>query len=167
MAINVGGEASTVNVRVPLVPPAVATATVRVPAAALGSMVKVAVSAVALVTTTLLADTPPLTVTDVAPVTKLVPVIETLTDVPRTPLDGVRLTAVGAGGVTVSVCEPVVPPVVVTVTVRPPRAASLAAVNLAVSDVVLVRATSLTVTPAPLTATVAPATKLVPVSVNV
>ena len=65
------------------------------------------------------------------------------------------------------VCAPLVPPAVVTVTVRAPVAAAGSSTKLAVSDVVLPTTTVLTVTPAPLTATVvAPTTKLVPVSVT-
>jgi hypothetical protein len=104
MLISVGGGTSTVNVWVPLVPPAVATVTVRFPGAARGSIVKVAVSAVEVATTTSLTETPPpLTVTEVAPATKVVPVTATVMDVPRTPVDGVRLTSVGTGGLTVNV----------------------------------------------------------------
>jgi hypothetical protein len=104
MLISVGDGTSTVNVCVPLVPPSVATVTVRFPDAALGSIVKVAVSAVAVATTTSLTDTPPpLTLTEVAPATNLVPVIATLTEVPCAPLAGTRLTSVGAGGLTANV----------------------------------------------------------------
>lgn len=67
----------------------------------------------------------------------------------------------------VKVCAPLVPPVVVTVTLRPPVAAVLAITKLAVSDVPLVTFTLLTVTPDPLMDTVvAPVMKFVPVSVT-
>src|SRR4051794_13631539 len=60
-----------------------------------------------------------------------------------------------------------VPPAVVTVTFRAPGAAAASSTKLAVSDVVLLTATVVTVTPLPLTFTVvAPTTKLVPVSVT-
>ena len=65
------------------------------------------------------------------------------------------------------VCAPLVPPAVVTVTVRAPSAAAAASTKLAVSDVLLPTTTVLTVTPLPLMFTaVAPTTKLVPVSVT-
>ena len=65
------------------------------------------------------------------------------------------------------VCAPLVPPAVMTVTVRAPSAAVRSSTKLAVSDVLLPTMTLATVTPAPLTATVvAPTTKLVPVSVT-
>ena len=71
------------------------------------------------------------------------------------------------GGLTVKVCAPLVPAAVVTVTERAPAAAAGSSTKLAVSDVLLPTTTVLTVTPAPLTATVvAPTTKLVPVSVT-
>lgn len=53
-----------------------------------------------------------------------------------------------------------VPPAVVTVTFRAPRAAAPSMTNVALSDVLLVTVTLVTVTPEPLTATVvASATK--------
>ena len=143
----------------PLVPPAVVTVTVRAAAAAVGSSTKLAVSDVVLLTTTLLTVTP-------------------------APADGHRRGAddeIGAGQrdrhrgaldalsrrdagqrrrarrrrqVIVKVCPPLVPPAVVTVTVRAPAAAAGSITKLAVSDVVLPTTTLLTVTPAPLTATV-------------
>jgi hypothetical protein len=67
---------------------------------------------------------------------------------------------------TVNVCAPVVPAVVVTVTLRPPVAAPAATANVAVIDVALATVTLLAVTPLPLTAIVAPATKFVPVNVT-
>ena len=70
----------------PLVPAAVVTVTVRAPVAAAGSSTKLAVSDVALPTTTLVTVTPPPpTFTVVAPTTKLVPVSVTATVVPRMP----------------------------------------------------------------------------------
>ena len=65
------------------------------------------------------------------------------------------------------VCVPLVPPTVVTVTVRSPSAALAPTAKLAVSDVPLETLTLLTVTSEPLTATVVPsAMKFVPVSVT-
>lgn len=75
--------------------------------------------------------------------------------------------SVGAGGLTVNVWAPLVPPAVVTVTSRPPSAAPLPIVKSAVSDVALTTLTLLTVTSDPPTATVVPpAMKFVPVSVT-
>ena len=68
---------------------------------------------------------------------------------------------------TVNVCPPLVPPLVVTVTVRAPSVAPAAIAKSAVSDVALPTTILLIVTPLPLTATVvAPTTKFVPVSVT-
>ena len=65
------------------------------------------------------------------------------------------------------VCAPLVPPAVVTVTVRAPTAAAGSSTTLAVSDVGLTTTTLVAVASAPLTfTTVAPATKLVPVRVT-
>ncbi len=64
-------------------------------------------------------------------------------------------------------CGPLVPPAVVTVTVRGPTTAAGSSTKFAVSDVLLPTTTLLTVTPPPPTFTVvAPTTKLVPVSVT-
>ena len=73
----------------------------------------------------------------------------------------------GGGRLIVKVCAPLVPPAVVTVTVRGPAAAARSSTKLAVSDVLLPTTTLVTVTPPPATVTVvAPTTKLVPVSVT-
>jgi hypothetical protein len=72
---------------------------------------------------------------------------------------------VGAGGFTVNTTALLVAPVVVTVTFAAPVAALTAIVKVAVICVALTMATLLTATPLLLTATVAPATKFVPVSV--
>ncbi len=66
----------------------------------------------------------------------------------------------------VNVCVLLVPPLVVTVTVLAPAAAVLAITKSAVIDVALTTVTLLTVTFEPLTATVAPETKFVPVNVT-
>jgi hypothetical protein len=67
----------------------------------------------------------------------------------------------------VKVWPPLVPPAVVTVTVRGLTAGTRGRTKLAVSDVGPLTTTLLTVTPAPLTFTVvAPTTKFVPVNVT-
>ena len=69
-----------------LVPAAVVTVTVWAPVVARAAIAMSTVSDVALLTITLLAVTPPLlTVTVVAPITKLVPVSVAVTVVPRLP----------------------------------------------------------------------------------
>ena len=103
------------------------TVTVRAPSVAPATITKLAVSDVVLVTTTLLIVTlPPLTFTVVAPTTKLVPVSVTATVVPTTPWLGTTVVSVGApgaGALTVNVCPPLVPPLVVTVTECAPMCA--------------------------------------------
>ena len=77
---------------------------------------------------------------------------------------GLQLTWDGV--VTVKIAGALVPAGVVTVTLRAPSAAAPSTTKVALNDVLLVTATSVTATPEPLTATVvAPATKLVPDSV--
>jgi hypothetical protein len=69
------------------------------------------------------------------------------------------------GVVTVKVTGALVPAGVVNVTLRAPSAAAPSITNVALSDVLFMTVTSVTVTPEPLTATVvAPATKLAPAS---
>src|SRR5690349_19428384 len=68
--------------------------------------------------------------------------------------------------ITENVTEPLVPPLVVTVTLAGPGAALAAMVNVAVICAALTTITLLTVTPALETATVAPETKLAPVRVT-
>jgi hypothetical protein len=109
----------------------------------------------------------PVTATVVPAVMKFVPVIVTVVEMPCAAVAGEMLAMVGGGGFTVNVDAALVPPLVVTVTLRAPSAASAAIASFAVIDVVLCIATSLTVTPVPLTATVAPETKFVPVNVTV
>jgi hypothetical protein len=131
------------------------------------STVKVAVSCVPLVTFTLLRVTPlPVTLTVVAPDWKFVPVSVTVCDPPCAPVVGLSDVSVGVGGLTVKVWVPLVPPAVVTVTVRALSVALDAMVKSAVMDVPLTTDTFATVTPLPLTATLAPVTKFVPVSVS-
>jgi hypothetical protein len=167
-AVTVGDAGYSVNVTAPLVPPAVDTLTLRSPRAAAASMTKLTVSDVLLATLTLDAVTPvPLTATIVAPLTKFVPVNVLETVVPTTAVLRFKLVSVGAAGLMVNVCAPLVPPAVVTVTVRAPSVAAASMTKLAVSDVALVTLTLPTVTPPPLTVTVvAPATKFAPVSVS-
>ncbi len=89
-------------------------------------------------TTTVLTVTPlPPTATVVAPTTKLVPVSVTATVLPWVPRFGETPVSVGAAvaGLTVKVCPPLVPPAVVTVTVRAPAVAAGSITKLAVSDV--------------------------------
>src|SRR4051794_41926802 len=75
--------------------------------------------------------------------------------------------SVGAGRLIVNVCGPLVPPTVVTVTVRGPTAAAASSTKSAVNDVLLFTTTLVTVTPLPLTFTmVPPTTKLVPVKIG-
>ena len=173
MAVRVGAPDAgglTVKESGALVPPAVVTVTFRAPTAAAASSVKLAVSDVALPTTTVLTVTPvPATVTVVAPTTKLVPVSVTATVAPWVPCAGAMAVRVGAAGgrPIVKVCPPLVPVTVVTVTVRGPSVAVGSSTKLAVSDVALPTTTLAIVTPPPATVTVvAPPTKLVPVSVT-
>jgi hypothetical protein len=89
------------------------------------------------------------------------------TDVPAVPAVGIRLP-VGADKPTVNVCALLVPPAVVTVTLREPGVAASFTVKVAVSVVGSETLTALAVTPLPLIATpVAFTMKLVPVSVAV
>ena len=108
---------------VPVVPPEVVTATVRAPSVAPEARVKFAVMVEAFTTVTRDTLTPvPLTAT-VAPETKLVPVKVTAAAVPFWPLVGDMETRDGVAALTVKFTVPVVPPEVVTATVRAPRVA--------------------------------------------
>lgn len=98
--------------------------------------------------------------------TKLVPINVNATNAPRLPDAGWIDVSVGTGDVTVKVRVPLVPPPVVTATVRAPAAADAEIVKVAVICVALATTTLLTTIPAPLTVTVAPEEKLVPVSVT-
>src|SRR5690606_35584017 len=105
----------------------------------------------------------------VAPSMKFVPASATSVEVPRNANAGATLASDGADGgsaVTVNGLAPVVPPAVVTVTLRAPGLASASTLNAAVMDVALVTVTLSTVTQVPVTATVAPSLNLVPVSVT-
>ena len=182
-----GNGALIVNVNPVLVPPAVDTVTVRVPGEALRSIASLAVTDVALpatigsiasscapmcsgtlATVTVSTVMPlPLIVTVVAPGTNPVPLNVTSSVLPGGANDGFALAIVGVIGVIVRVCPDVVPAGVVTVRKRAPISAASATARRVVIDVLLAMATSLTVMPEPVTATVLPATKLVPVSVTV
>ena len=83
------------------------------------------------------------------------------------PFAGIVKVDVGAcDATTVKTCGALVPLAVVTVTLSAPSVALDAIVNVAVIDVLFTTVTLPTVTPVPLTATVAPLRKLVPVSVT-
>jgi hypothetical protein len=82
------------------------------------------------------------------------------------PTAGFVKVTVGGRPFTVNVCEPLVPIAFATLTFRAPVVAFRAMANVAVIDVLLTTTRLLTVTPVPLTATVEPAAKSVPVSVT-
>src|SRR4029079_14358481 len=112
----------------------------------------------------------PLIATLVAFTMELVPVRVAVNDIPGFPVFGWTVVNVGAGiggACTVNVCALLVPPAVVTVTLRAVVAAFAAIVNVTVKLVVLDTFGVPTVIPVPLTATVVPPiTKFVPVSVT-
>ena len=166
IAVSVGAGGFTVNGAGLLVPPLVVTVTLATPVAAVAPMVNVAVIWVALTTVTPPAVTPGLSIETVAPATKLVPVRVTGTVAPWAPLAGLTEVSVGAAGFTVNATAPLVPPAVVTVMFAVPITAAAPMVNVAVIWAELTTVTLLAVTPGLLTATVAPATKLVPVRVT-
>jgi hypothetical protein len=146
------------------VPSGVVTVTMRVLTVAVAEMVNVAVTLVSLTALKLLTVTPvPLTVTPVAPV-RPEPVIVTGTAVPCAPLDGEIDVTAGVGIVKVTAFE--VPPDVVTVTFRDPRAAMPEIVNVAVMVVGLTTLTLLTATPVPDTLTAVVVSSVVPVNVT-
>src|SRR6185369_12258142 len=143
----------------------------REPGIAAASSMKVAVSVVGSETLTALAVTPvPLIATPVAFTMKLVPVRVAVNDIPGFPVFGWTVVNVGAwtgGACTVNVCALLVPPAVVTVTLRAVAEALAAIVNVTVKLVVLATFGVPTVMPVPLTFTVvAPITKFVPVRVT-
>jgi hypothetical protein len=165
---SVGGGA-TVNVWLAVVPPAVVTVTPWPPSGAPAAIWNVAVIVVLFVTVVAVTviPVPGVTLIVLAPVMKFVPVSVTFTFVPAIPLVGVIAVSVGSGGLTVNITVPVVPPAVVTDTVRAPSVAPAVIVNVAISvSPPAPGVTFVTVTPVPLTATVAPATRFVPVSVT-
>jgi len=159
------GAAVIVNVTPFVVTPDDVTVTVSPPSVAFAAIPRVAVICVALTTCTLLTVTPlPLRFT-VAFAAKFVPVKVTGTFAPCTPLIGVIEVSVGVP-VTVKVAPFVVIPDDVTVTVSAPTVAFAAIPKVAVICVALTTCTLLTVTPLPLTFTVAFAAKFVPVKVT-
>jgi hypothetical protein len=172
--VSVGGDndgAFTVNPTTPLGPFDVVTETVRAPVAAVAPIVRAVVIVVELTTVTGPTVTSvPLTDT-VAPATKFVPVSVTGTAVPRVPDDGLIDASVGVGGapdpaLTVKLTAPLVPFGVVTDTVRAPTAAVAPIVRVVAIVVGLTTVTGPTPISVPLTDTVAPDAKLVPVSVT-
>jgi hypothetical protein len=146
---------TTVTVLRPLVPPD----------AAVGAMVNVAVTLVALTGTKFDTVTPvPDTVTDVAPV-RPVPVRVTFTVAPRDADAGLMVVSVGP--VTVNGWVPLVPPGVVTLTLCAVKPAVLVITKFAVICVALTTVTPPAVTPTPLMLIVVPVVvKLVPVRVT-
>jgi hypothetical protein len=150
-----------------LVPEDVATVTFRPPLEANRFTRKVAVIKPEFTMTTFDTVTPlPCTAT-VAGDLKLLPFSETATVAPLLAETGVIEVRVGralGGAVTVNVLAVVVPPDVVTVTLRAPVAAAVPIVNVAVMRVALATTTLLTATPDPLTATTAPEAKPLPVN---
>ena len=95
---------------------------------------------------TLLTVTPVEEMATVAPETKFVPVRVTGTLAPRTPLEGAMEVRVGAvAALTVKTAAAVVPPVVVTETLRAPVAAVAEIVSVAVIWVALTTVMLLTV----------------------
>src|SRR5262245_48943936 len=118
MAVKVGAPSRTVNTTALLVPPPVVTVKLRGPRVASGAIENVALSAFGAETLTLLTVIPSIAPMLVAPVTKFVPAIVTLTLEPCAPIDGVLLVSVGTGGRIVSWKGAVVPPNVVMVRLR-------------------------------------------------
>src|SRR4051812_13266057 len=111
-----GTKAVTVKTAAPVVPPLVVTVMLRDPAVAAPEIASVAVIWVALTTETLLTVISAEETFTAAPAMKFVPVRVTGTVAPCTPLDGAIAVRVGGAAVTVKTAAPVVPPVVVTVT---------------------------------------------------
>lgn len=134
------------------------------PFAAFRDIVNLTVICVELTTTVLLRETPEPVCLTVDPGVKPVPVNVTLTLDPLFPLGGLMDVSAGVWllPVTVKVWVLLVPAVVDTDTLCPPMAAAAPTVRVAVICVALTTVTLPGVTPLPLTATVAPATKLVP-----
>jgi hypothetical protein len=161
--INDGGPKFTVNATAPLVPPVVATVTLRAPTVELGAIPNVAVAVVGDATLTLL-TVMPLPALTVIPARNPVPVSVTLTLLPWAPAAGLTADNVGAGGITVNVAAPLVPPAVVTVTFLAPSAAPEAIANVAVALNPEATLTLVTVMPLP-ALTVIPVRKDVPVNV--
>jgi hypothetical protein len=164
-AVSVGGR--TVNVTVLLAPPGVVTLTVLAVAWAVAVMVKLAVTVVEFTTVIPLAVTPvPFTDTAEAPV-RLVPVRVTEMVAPRKPELGAIEVNTGAGGAVIAKATfPVVPPGVVTLTLRDVRAAVPVMVKVAVTVVEFTTVRPLTVMPVPETFTAVAPVRPAPVRVT-
>jgi hypothetical protein len=165
----VGAGAVTVN-GTELLPPGVVMVTVREPGEAFAAITSEAiivraVAATNAVLTSAIVTPLPLIASVVAPGTNPAPDSVTLTVVPAPPDDGVIDVSDGLGAPTANGCAPLVPPVVVTVTLRAPSSAPASTAKRALSVVRLTTVTSLTDTPEPAIATVAPLAKPVPVNV--
>ena len=120
-------------------------------------MLKATVNEVSLFTLVAPTTTPPplmRTVVSPGPGTKFVPVMVTVTLVPRTPLFGDMAVMVGVASPTVNFTGLLVPRELVTVTSREPGGALRAMVNVAVKEESLTTETLLLVTPPSLMLTV-------------
>jgi hypothetical protein len=150
-----------------LVPAGVCTATCRL-VLAVNVLLNVAVICVLLTTTRLVTVIPAeLNTRLLLPETKFVPVSTTFVLPPSSPTVGKIEASVGTpSAFTVNVAALLVPPAVVTVTFLPPVVAPNAITKLAVIVVLFTTATFVGVTPVPLTPTVAPAVKFVPLNVT-
>ena len=122
----------TVKTTAAVVPAEVVTVTLRAPVVAVAEIVSVAVIWVALTTVTLLTVMPVEETATVAPARKFVPVRVTGTEAPWMPLEGAMEVRVGAAALTVKTTAAVVPPEVVTVTLRAPGVAVAEIVRVAV-----------------------------------
>jgi hypothetical protein len=158
-----------VNGTVLLVPFGVVTVTLRVPVAAESAIVTLAVSDVELATVTEpIVMPPPLIVTLVEPATKLLPVRVSVTVEPAAAVGGLILASVVPCVTMLNAAELLVPPEVEAVRERAPAAAVGSRTSVAVICWVETMLMEVTVTPAPLTATVVPPeTKFAPVIVVV
>ena len=156
----------TVKTAVAVVPAGGCHGTLRAPVAAVAEIVSVAVIWVALTRVTLLTVISAVETLTVAPARKFVPVRVTGTVAPWMPLEGAMEVRVGAAVLTVKTAAAVVPPEVVTETLRAPVGAVAEIVSVAVIWAALTTVTLLTVMSAEETSTVAPARKFVPVRVT-
>jgi hypothetical protein len=166
MLANVGVRALTVKLTGLLVPPVVVTVTFAMLGVAFGAIVNVAVIRVPLALETLETVIPALSTPTLTGEAKFLPVSVTDTLAPCVPLVGLMLLRTGAGGVTVKTTAEEVPPAVVTVTFAGPVAAPEATANVAVIRVLLTTAILVMLTLLFAMLTVAPETKLAPVSVT-
>src|ERR1044072_6697766 len=136
--LRVGGGRRTVKALGALVPWVVVTVTLLAPVAAPAAMAKVAVICEELTTLTLLTVISGLELATVARARKLEPLMVTGTELPRTPLDGLRELMPGRGAVMAKVAGALVPLVVVTVTLKLPTEALAAMAKVAVIELSLV-----------------------------